>query len=110
MTFKLVCFVVSLNLICAMSFLSFGEDVVGNEMTKAQAALLTGAECGYIEDGGGSDYTCAGWCYFGGDGIESVEEQRSTSGNCLDYVDDEYQCPCGGDYLLTLGGNSCVSS
>lgn len=78
----------------------------GHAMSDFEAASIAGADCGYQEDGGGSDIWCCSWCWTGGWGMTTGPEYRSTSGICLSWSGTA-TCPCG-ESFTSLGSNQCA--
>jgi hypothetical protein len=95
--------------IACLLVLSLPGKLPGSVMTADEARSVIGAGCGYVEDGGGTDFGCCSFCWMGGDGISTFAEYRHTDGLCLAWVDAVEHCPCCTWYSC-LGSTQCTVS
>lgn len=98
----------SLAVLCLIAGASFAVpcNAPGCAMSDFEAASVAGADCGYQEDGGGTDWGCCGWCWTGSYGWGSFPEYRRTDGICLAWS-ATVTCPCGGTFA-SLGSSQCT--
>jgi hypothetical protein len=83
----------------------FGSELPGVALSAAESSQVCGADCGYVESGGGTDWGCCGWCWTGSEGWGTFPEYRSTP-RCLNWVSNVH-CPCCNNFCC-LGSVSCV--